>query len=54
MARGRAAGLRPQSFREGHMTPVVFGSALRHFGVEGAAPYDLAGYAPAPRKVRRR
>ena len=27
----------PQSFLEGHMTPVFFGSALRHFGVDRAA-----------------
>jgi peptide chain release factor 3 len=37
----------PQSFLEGHMTPVFFGSALRRFGVlqllEG-----LAAYAPPP------
>src|SRR5579875_3563258 len=35
------------SFLEGHMTPVIFGSALRHFGVEellGA----LTAYAPPP------
>ena len=44
----------PQSFLEGHMTPVFFGSALRGFGVlqllEG-----LASYAPGPGlvKVRR-
>ncbi len=37
-----------QSFREGHLTPVYFGSALRRFGIlellEG-----LAAHAPAPR-----
>jgi peptide chain release factor 3 len=40
----------PQSFLEGHMTPVLFGSALRHFGVSellGA----LATYAPPPKMV---
>ena len=40
----------PQSFLEGHMTPVFFGSALRGFGVlqllEG-----LAAYAPPPALV---
>jgi peptide chain release factor 3 len=40
----------PQSFLEGHMTPVFFGSALRKFGVlqllEG-----LGAYAPAPKIV---
>lgn len=38
----------PQAFLEGHMTPVVFGSALRHFGVAellGA----LTEFAPGPR-----
>ncbi|MBS0384566.1 MAG: peptide chain release factor 3 [Proteobacteria bacterium] len=38
-----------KSFREGHLTPVYFGSALRRFGIlellEG-----LAAYAPAPRE----
>jgi peptide chain release factor 3 len=40
----------PQSFLEGHMTPVVFGSALRHFGV-GELLETLAAYAPPPRAV---
>jgi len=35
----------PQSFLEGHMTPVFFGSALRHFGIDQL----LAGLAPMPR-----
>ena len=36
-----------QSFREGHMTPVLFGSALRQFGVRELL--DLLGeLAPAP------
>ncbi len=38
----------PQSFREGHMTPVIFGSALRHFGVDQLLE-ALATYAPPPR-----
>lgn len=38
----------PQSYLEGHMTPVVFGSALRHFGVAELLDV-LAAYAPAPR-----
>jgi peptide chain release factor 3 len=40
----------PQSFLEGHMTPVIFGSALRHFGVN-ALLETLAAYAPPPRAV---
>ena len=39
-----------EAFLEGHMTPVLFGSALRHFGVDqllGA----LGLYAPAPKRV---
>jgi peptide chain release factor 3 len=36
------------SFREGHLTPVYFGSALKNFGV-GDLLDGLAGYAPAPR-----
>jgi peptide chain release factor 3 len=34
MAAGVCAPYSRQSYREGHMTPVVFGSALRHFGVK--------------------
>jgi peptide chain release factor 3 len=37
-----------QSFREGHMTPVYFGSALRNFGV-GDLLEGLGRYAPPPR-----
>ena len=40
----------PQSFLEGHMTPVIFGSALRHFGV-GELLATLASFAPPPRAV---
>src|ERR1700742_4265202 len=39
-----------QSFLEGHMTPVLFGSALRHFGVEQLLA-TLGAYAPPPRPV---
>ncbi len=35
-------------FREGHLTPVYFGSALKNFGV-GDLLDGLARYAPAPR-----
>jgi len=38
----------PQSFLEGHMTPVLFGSALRHFGVDQLLEV-LGTYAPAPK-----
>ncbi len=37
-----------QAFRDGHMTPVVFGSALRHFGVSELLN-TLKEFAPAPR-----
>ncbi|HZK99099.1 MAG TPA: peptide chain release factor 3 [Caulobacteraceae bacterium] len=40
----------PQSFLEGHMTPVLFGSALRHFGVDQLLE-TLGAYAPAPKVV---
>ncbi|WP_196240297.1 peptide chain release factor 3 [Alsobacter soli] len=37
-----------QPFREGHLTPVYFGSALRNFGVRDLID-GLAAYAPPPR-----
>jgi peptide chain release factor 3 len=40
-----------QSYLEGHMTPVLYGSALRHFGVEQILD-ALAGFAPSPRPVK--
>ncbi|WP_297696492.1 peptide chain release factor 3 [Phenylobacterium sp.] len=39
-----------QSFLEGHMTPVFFGSALRHFGVDELLA-GLGDFAPAPKPV---
>ncbi|MFX6357424.1 peptide chain release factor 3, partial [Acinetobacter baumannii] len=36
------------AFREGHLTPVYFGSALRNFGV-GDLLEGLGKFAPAPR-----
>ncbi len=39
-----------QSFLEGHMTPVFFGSALRHFGIDQLLA-GLAAYAPPPKGV---
>ena len=41
----------PQSFLEGHMTPVLFGSALRHFGVDQLLE-TLGTFAPPPRMSR--
>jgi peptide chain release factor 3 len=40
----------PVSFLEGHMTPVLFGSALRHFGVDQLLE-TLGAFAPPPRAV---
>ncbi len=40
-----------QSFLEGHMTPVFFGSALRRFGVEQLLN-GLGDYAPPPEQVK--
>ena len=40
----------PQSFLEGHMTPVLFGSALRHFGVDQLLE-TLGAYAPPPKAL---
>jgi peptide chain release factor 3 len=37
-----------KSFREGHLTPVYFGSALKNFGVKDLLD-ALAAFAPAPR-----
>ena len=41
----------PQAFLEGHMTPVFFGSALRHFGIDQLLA-GLGAYAPPPKAVR--
>jgi peptide chain release factor 3 len=44
-------GCRPfvrQAFLEGHLTPVLFGSALRDFGVKDLID-AMAGFAPPPR-----
>ena len=40
----------PQAFLEGHMTPVFFGSALRHFGVDELLE-GIGAYAPPPKTV---
>ena len=41
----------PQAFLEGHMTPVIFGSALRHFGVDQLLA-TLGAFAPPPKAVK--
>ena len=41
----------PQAFLEGHMTPVIFGSALRHFGVDELLA-TLGEFAPPPKAVK--
>jgi peptide chain release factor 3 len=40
-----------QSYREGHLTPVYFGSALRHFGVTELLN-ALAEHAPGPKATK--
>ena len=47
LIRGASKPFDVQSFRQGHMTPVIFGSALRHFGV-GELLAALGGFAPPP------
>ncbi len=48
MAAGVCKPYDHQSYREGHMTPVIFGSALRHFGVKELLD-TIFHEAPAPR-----
>ncbi len=48
MARSLLPAFDHAAFRSGHMTPVVFGSALRYFGVAELLR-TLHTYAPAPR-----
>ena len=50
LVRGASKPFDPESFLEGHMTPVLFGSALRHFGVDQLLE-TLGAYAPAPKMV---
>ena len=45
---GAANGFDIEAFREGHLTPVYFGSALRNFGVRDLID-ALAAFAPSPR-----
>ena len=44
----RIAGIRPPLHREGHLTPVYFGSAIKDIGVADLID-GLAEYGPAPR-----
>jgi peptide chain release factor 3 len=48
MARGLCPDFNLQSYREGHLTPVFFGSALNSFGVQELMT-GLAELAPPPR-----
>ena len=50
---GAGKAFDPQAFLEGHMTPVFFGSALRHFGVDQLLE-GLGSYAPPPKTVAAR
>ena len=50
LVQGASKPFDPQSFLEGHMTPVLFGSALRHFGVDELLE-SLGTYAPPPKIV---
>jgi peptide chain release factor 3 len=51
LAEGGSKAFDPESFLEGHMTPVLFGTALRHFGVEELLAV-LGAYAPPPGPVK--
>jgi peptide chain release factor 3 len=48
MARGLCPAFDAKSYREGHLTPVYFGSALNNFGVRELIR-GIADLAPAPR-----
>ncbi len=48
LARGACKPFDLESYREGHLTPVLFGSALRNFGVAELLA-TLGAYAPPPR-----
>jgi peptide chain release factor 3 len=53
LAQGGLKPFDPQAFLEGHMTPVFFGSALRHFGVDQLLE-GIGAYAPPPKAVAAR
>ncbi|NQX79271.1 MAG: peptide chain release factor 3 [Hyphomicrobiaceae bacterium] len=44
------AEFRPDLYREGHMTPVIFGSALRNFGILNLLS-TISDFAPEPRQL---
>lgn len=48
LARGACPTFDPVAYREGHMTPIYFGSALRDFGVTEILD-GLSEFAPSPR-----
>ena len=48
---GAAAAFDPAAYREGHMTPVYFGSALKDFGVSELLR-AIAEFAPPPREQK--
>ncbi|MFQ3622035.1 MAG: peptide chain release factor 3 [Acetobacteraceae bacterium] len=48
LALGACPPFAPEPYREGHLTPVFFGSALRGFGVGPLLDF-LAAHAPGPR-----
>ena len=48
LALGASSSFDLQSYREGHLTPVYFGSALKEFGVKELLS-AVARFAPAPR-----
>ncbi|MET0274762.1 MAG: peptide chain release factor 3 [Phenylobacterium sp.] len=51
LVQGASKPFDAQSFLEGHMTPVFFGSALRHFGVDELLE-GIGAYAPPPKHVK--
>jgi peptide chain release factor 3 len=53
MAKGLCPPFDPQAYREGHLTPVYFGSALNNFRVRELLR-GVAELAPAPRPQPRR
>jgi peptide chain release factor 3 len=50
LVQGASKPFDPQAFLEGHMTPVLFGSALRHFGVNELLA-SIGAFAPPPRPI---
>ena len=50
LVQGASKPFDPQAFLEGHMTPVLFGSALRHFGINELLA-SLGAFAPPPKPI---